>query len=105
LEKKMKRDTVSAYRSRARATEQMVDQSVAAIKAEGDEKWAASKAAVAAQNASLAFTEEQYKAARVIRTRLGWYEVVRVSAKSVTVKTPHSWNDRILRSKILEVRS
>ena len=101
----MKRDTVSAYRSRARATEQMVDQSVSAMKAERAEKWAASKAAVAAQNAPVPFTEEQYKAARVIRTHLGWYEVVRVNAKSVTVRTPHSWDDRVLRSRILEVRA
>lgn len=100
----MKRDTVSAYRSRARTTEQMVDQAVAAVKAETAAKWAERKAEVAVLNKLVPFTEEQYRAARYVRTKLGWHAVVRVSTKSVTVKTPYSWDDRILRSKIIEVR-
>ena len=101
----MKRDTVSAYRSRARATEQLVDESVAAVKAEAAAKWAERKAEAAALNEPVPFTDEQYRSARLVRTKLGWHVVVRVSAKSVTVKTGYSWDDRIQRSKILEVRS
>ena len=101
----MKRDTVSAYRSRARATEQLVDESVAAVKAEASAKWAERKAESATRNEPVPFTDEQYRAARLVRTLLGWHIVVRVSAKSVTVKTGHSWDDRIQRSKIIEVRS
>lgn len=101
----MKRDTVSAYRARARATESMVDTAVATMKAEAAETWAARRAETAAANAPVPFTEEQYRAAVAVRTKLGWHRVVRVNAKSVTVKTAYSWDDRIPRPSILEVRA
>ena len=40
-----------------------------------------------------------------IRTRHGWHRVVRVSAKSVSVKTGYSWTDRVPFDKIIETRS
>lgn len=40
-----------------------------------------------------------------VRTRNGWYRVVRVSAKSVTVETGYSWTERIARSKVVETRA
>ena len=101
----MKKDTVSAYRARARATEQMVDQSVAQVKAERAADWAERKAATAAANTPVPFTEDEYKAARIVRTKLGWHLVVKVNAKSVNVQTPYSWTDRILRDQIIEVRT
>jgi hypothetical protein len=99
----MKKDTRSAYRSRAANTERLVDASVAAVKAERDERFETARADYADRNKPIPFTDEQYAAARVVRTRFGWHEVVRVNAQSVTVKTPYSWTDRILRKKILEV--
>lgn len=100
----MKKDTRSAYRSRAASTERLVDESVAAVKAERDEQFDAARAEYAERNRPIPFTDEQYAAARAVRTRLGWYEVVRVNAQSVTVKTAYSWTDRVLRKKILEVK-
>ena len=97
-------DTHTAYRARAAATERMVDQAVAEVTAERDAKFAANAEAAKVRNAPVPFTEAEYLAAKVIRTRLGWYEVIRVNAKSVTVKTAYSWADRVGRSKILEVR-
>lgn len=99
----MKKDTRSAYRSRAASTERLVDESVAAVKAERDERFGAARADYADRHALVPFTDEEYAAAKAIRTRFGWHEVVRVNAQSVTVKTPYSWTDRILRKKILEV--
>jgi len=98
-------DTRTAYRARAAATERMVDVAVAAVKAEQDAQFAAAKTAAAAKNAPVSFTEDQYRAATAVRTKLGWYRVVKVNAKSVTVETGHSWTDRIGRGKILETRS
>ncbi len=51
------------------------------------------------------FTADEIKGARFVRTDVGWHEVVRVSAKSVTVKTAYSWTDRILVGKVLEFRA
>lgn len=50
------------------------------------------------------WTGDQIKAATHVRDRYGWHQVVRVSAKSVTVRTPYSWTDRIARDRVLEVR-
>ena len=100
----MNRDTRTAYRSRAKATERLVDNAAAEMKAFWDEKFAATKAAAMIANAAVPFTEDEYKAASAVRTRTGWYRVVKVNAKSVAVATSYSWNDRVLRSAILEVR-
>jgi hypothetical protein len=97
-------DTRTAYRARAAATERMVDEAVAAVKADQDAQFATAKATAAALNAPVPFTEDQYRAATIVRTKLGWHRVVNVSAKSVTVETGYSWNDRISRSKVIEVR-
>lgn len=101
----MNRDTRTAYRARAAATERMVDDSVATVKAAEAERWSAASAATAERNKPVAFTDDEYKAARAVRTKLGWRKVVRVSAKSVAVESGHSWTDRILRAQILEVRA
>jgi hypothetical protein len=39
-----------------------------------------------------------------VRTRWGWREVVRVNAKSVTVKSGYSWTDRVPNGQVIEVR-
>ena len=44
------------------------------------------------------------KGAKFVRDHRGtWHEVVRVNAKSVSVKTGHSWTDRIPHSRIVAV--
>jgi hypothetical protein len=101
----MKRDTRTAYRARAAATERMVDEAVAAVKAEADARREAAKAAAAIRNTPVPFTDDDYNAARLVRTKLGWHKVAKVNAKSVSVETGYSWTDRIARDKVLEVRA
>lgn len=50
------------------------------------------------------FGHEDLEGARYIRTNAGWYKVVRVNAKSVTVESGYSWTDRIEHDRIIEVR-
>lgn len=100
----MKRDTRTAYRARAAATERSVDAAMAEIHAAytaTSEEWAAE---YARRTAPIPFTVEDLKEARVIRTAVGWHKIVRVNAKSVTVETEYSWNDRCALEKVLEVR-
>lgn len=49
-------------------------------------------------------THDDIKGATHVRDRHGWHQVVRVSAKSVTVKTAYSWNDSIAIGKILQAK-
>lgn len=49
------------------------------------------------------FTRSDIEGARCIRTRHGWWDVVKVNAKSVTVETGFSWTERIEFDKVLEV--
>jgi preprotein translocase subunit YajC len=37
-----------------------------------------------------------------LRTRHGWYRVVKVNTKSVTVESGNGWDERIARSKVIE---
>ena len=63
------------------------------------------KAARDAEAARVPLTRDDVEGARFVRDRFGfWNEVVTVNAKTVTVKTPHSWTDRIAIDKIHEVR-
>lgn len=82
-----------------------VARAVAEVKATRDAEIEANKAAWELRHKPVPFTEEQWKAAVVVRTLTGWRKVVRVNAKTVTVSTPYSWTDRIARDKVLEVRS
>lgn len=95
---------MSAYRARVKASESMIDASVAEVTAERDAAYDAAKTAAQVANRLVPFTDEQYKSARAVRDRIGWHKVVRVNAKSVTVETPYSWTDRIPRARIIEVR-
>lgn len=51
------------------------------------------------------FTAADLAGATHVRNRWGWHKVVRVSAKSVTVETGHSWTDRIALDTVLEHRT
>jgi hypothetical protein len=63
------------------------------------------RAKIAKRDALVPYAVAELKAARYIRTRHGWHEVVRVSVKSVTVRTEWSWNDRVMLAEVIEVRS
>lgn len=93
----------------ARNGARAMDKTIAdALKAEAGRRATQEAANIAAYRARLApkpFTEDEYRAAKVVRNSLGWHRVVRVNTKSVTVESGYSWNDRIDRDKILEVRS
>lgn len=49
-------------------------------------------------------TRDDIIGATHVRTRHGWWTVVRVNGKTVTVETGYSWTDRIPFDKVLEVR-
>lgn len=92
----MKRDTRSAFRSRAKATESMVDNAMAEVAAARKAEWDAAKSRAAERDANREhFTAEQLADARLIQDDHGWHRVVRVNSKSVTVETAYSWTDRI----------
>lgn len=93
----MKRDTRTAYRARAAATERSVDEALAEVHA-------AYNAKNAERNKPVPFTTEELQAARAVRTSVGWHRVARVNTKTVSVETGYSWNDRYTFDKILEVR-
>ena len=101
----MKRDTRSAYRSRAAATERSIDQALEEQKELSAAYQAELAAAYAEQTKPVPFTAEELQAARVVRTDVGWHKVSRVNAKTVSVETGYSWTDRIAIEKVLEVRS
>ncbi|WP_193510438.1 hypothetical protein [Cryobacterium sp. BB736] len=101
----MKRDTVSAYRSRTRATEAMIDAAVAEVKAEADAAWQANKeAAKQAEQERVKFTRDDIDGAAYVRDRFGWHEVIRINKVTITVATPYSWTEQIPFAKVLEVR-
>ena len=101
----MKKDTRTAYRARAAATEQSVEAAAAEVKAAKEAEWADAHRAYLALTKPVPFAPEELKAARAIRTDAGWHKVVRVNAKSVTVESGYSWTDRYTLDKVLEVRS
>jgi hypothetical protein len=101
----MKRDTRTAYRARAAATERSIDAALAEAKAEWEATTAANQAEYRVKFAPVPYTTEELGAARVVRTDVGWHKVVRVNAKSVTVESGYAWNDRYTLDKVLEVRA
>ena len=62
-------------------------------------------AAKAAEDERPRLTAEDIQDARYVRDKHSWHEVVRVSAKSVTVRTAWSWDERLPIGDVLEVRS
>ena len=99
----MRRDTRTAFRARAAATERSVDAALAEVKA-AKEAEAAERAVTHAERAKpVPFTPDELKAARAVRDAYGWHKVARVNAKTVSVETGYSWTDRIDITKILQV--
>lgn len=100
----MKRDTRSAYRARAAATERSIDEAKAEVKAAQDADQAGRAAAYAERTKPIPFTREELQAARAIRTAYGWHRVIRVNAKTVTVDDDFGYY-RVPEKNILEVRT
>jgi len=100
----VKRDTRTAYRARAAATERSVDAAVAEVKAATLAEQMEAKRAYFALTKPVPFTPEELLTARAIRTSVGWHKVARVNAKSVSVETGYSWTDRYTLDEVLEVR-
>lgn len=100
----MKRDTRSAYRARAAATERSIDQAKAAVKAEQDAEQASLSAAYEERTKPVPYTEEELNNARAVRTLYGWYRVVRVNTKTVTVDADFG-EARIQQRAVREVRA
>lgn len=88
-----------------REIQRTIDAAKAQLAADAQAEREAAKAEYARRTAPVPFTPEELKAAKVIRTAVGWHKVVRVNAKSVTVETGYSWTDRYAIDKVLEVRS
>jgi hypothetical protein len=100
----MKRDTRTAYRARAAATERSIDAALTEVKAAEEVERAERATAYAAKHDPIPFSDEQLKAARAIRTDIGWHKVARVNTKTISVETGYSWTDKIAIEKVLEVR-
>lgn len=106
-------NTLSTRRANHRRGIAKVESEMAAFRAdqaaerasEHEAEKAARREAREAEKARPKLTTADVKGARIVRDQFGWHEVVRVSAKSVTVKTAYSWTDRISLDKILEVRA
>lgn len=82
----MKRDTRKAYRSRAKATEEMVAAAVESIRSESAEKWRAAREESARREAERhQYTREELLGAKAVQTRTGWYLVKTVNEKSLTI--------------------
>jgi len=100
----MKRDTRTAYRARASATERSIDQAMAEVKEAQEAEQAELSARYAAKTAPVPFTPGQLATARAARTIYGWHRIIRVNTKSVTVSGDFG-DHRIPTTTILEVRA
>lgn len=100
----MKRDTRSAYRARAAATERSIDAAKAEVKAAEKAEQAKRAADYAERTKPVPFTREELQAARVVRTAYGWHRIIRINAATVTVNGDFG-DYRIPEKNILEVRA
>ncbi|WP_120338101.1 hypothetical protein [Cryobacterium soli] len=61
--------------------------------------------AATAERFRVLFVREDLIGVRAIRDEFGWHAVVKVNAKSVSIKTGYSWNDLIPFDRVLEARA
>ncbi len=99
----MKRDTRSAYRARAAATERSIDAGVADAKAAKAAEADQNAAAYAERTKPVPFTRKDLEVARAVRTHYGWHRVIRVNTATVTVNGDFG-DYRVPEKNILEVR-
>lgn len=88
-----------------REIQRTIDAAKAELAADAAAKREQARAEYAERNRPVPFFADELCAATHIRTVTGWHKVVRVSAKSVTVETGHSWTDRHPLARIIEVRT
>jgi len=100
----MKRDTRSAYRARAAATERSIDEAKAQVKADRDAEQAKRSAEYAERTKPVPFAPEELRAARAVRTSYGWQRVLRVNAMTVTILGDFG-EYRIPQTTVLEVKA
>lgn len=100
----MKRDTRSAYRARAAATERSIDAAKVEVKATEDAEQAKRAAIYAERTKPVQFTRDELQAARAVRTAYGWHRVIRVNTTTVTVVGDFG-DYRVPEKNILEVRA
>jgi hypothetical protein len=101
----MKRDTVKAFRARAKATEDEIARTLADQKSETDRAWREARAAERQAEAErVKLTREDVLGAVAVRTQFGWKRVRRVNAVTVSVDSGYSWADKVPFDKVLEVR-
>lgn len=93
----MKRDTLKAYRSRAKATHDAINAELARQKAEAVATRKANVAAYDAQeDARVRYTRDDLIGATAVRTRLyGWRLVRTVNAKTISIDSGYSWADKV----------
>lgn len=102
----MKRDTRTAYRARAAATERSVDEAKAAVRAESDAAWKKLREASRQAEADRQrFTRDEILTVTHVRTLHGWWKVARVNKTTVSVESGYSWTDRYPFDKVLEVKT
>ena len=101
----MKRDTVSAYRARAKKTNDEIVATLADIKAEKDRIWREQRVAERkAESERVRFTRDDIVGAVLVRMVYGWRKVRKVNAVTVSVDSGYSWADKVPFDKVLEVR-
>ena len=103
----MTRDTRAAYRGRERSLQATIDAATAEIAADARAKEQAAKVARVqareVERARTKLTAADVAGAEFVRDASGWHPVVKVNAKTVTVRTGYSWHDRIPFARILKV--
>jgi hypothetical protein len=101
----MKRDTVKAFRARAKATEDEIARTLSDQNADAARAWKEARAAERqAEVERVKLTREDIVGAVFVRTEFGWKRVRRVNAVTVSVESGYSWADKVPFDKVLEVR-
>lgn len=108
----MKRDTVKAYRARAKATHDAIDAELARQAQESADRHREAKEQERADRATEGtITAETFAGldlgAVFIRDQFGWRRVLKVNSRSVTVPSliKAGWSDTVRFEKIRQVRS
>jgi hypothetical protein len=101
----VKRDTVSAFRARAKKTNDEIAATLADVNAESRRRWREERASERlAELERVPLTRDDIVGAKVVRTAIGWQKVRTVNKVTVSVESGYSWADKIPFDKVLEVR-
>lgn len=96
---------MSAFRSRAKKTDNDIAAEMARQKAEFDQNWREARVAEKKTEAERKrLTRDEILGAQFVRTALGWKRVRKVNAVTVSVDSGYSWADKVPFDKVLDVR-